>query len=76
MAKMTSRKRKALPKSSFVYPATRSYPIDTKARAKSALRLGAKRTTKGSISTIKAKVYKRYPSLKPSAKAGTRKRKG
>lgn len=65
---ITARKRKSLPRSAFVYPAKRKYPIDTKQRARSALRLGAKRNTYGSAATIRRKVYKRYPSLKPGAK--------
>ena len=41
-----------------------SYPINTLARAKSALKLAHNAPDPGGI---KAKVYKKYPSLKPSA---------
>lgn len=61
---MRAAKRRSLPKSAFVYPAKRAYPIDTKKRARAALSYGARRDTFGSIRTIRAKVYKRYPSLK------------
>lgn len=61
---LSARRRKALPKSAFVYPAQRKYPIDTKARARAAMSYGARKDTFGAASTIRAKVYKRYPSLK------------
>lgn len=73
MAKLSAKRRKRLPKSSFVYPGQRKYPIHDKPHAKAALRMGARRDTYGSISTIKAKVYKRYPSLKPNKKRKRRK---
>jgi hypothetical protein len=65
---MKAKKRKSLPRSSFVYPKQRKYPIDTKKRAKAALSYGARKDTSGSIKTIRAKVYKRYPSLKKKKK--------
>lgn len=42
-----------------------TYPINTKARAKSALKLAHNAPKPGGI---KRKVYKEYPSLKPKAK--------
>lgn len=65
------RKRKkgpypGLPASSFVYPRQRKYPINTKKRAKAALSYGARGDTFGNPSTIRSKVYKRYPSLRKS----------
>jgi len=65
VGKLRRKKRDKLPKSSFVYPKQRKYPIHDKAHARAALRLGAQKRTSGSIKYIKAKVYKRYPSLKP-----------
>ena len=64
MAKLSSKRRKRLPKRSFVYPKQRKYPIHDKTHARAALRLGAQKRTFGSIKTIRARVYKRYPSLK------------
>ena len=66
MAKISAKKRRSLPRSSFVYPKQRRYPIHDKAHARSALQMGARSDTFGSIKTIKAKVYKRYPSLRPT----------
>lgn len=65
---MRAKKRKSLPRSAFVYPKKRKYPIDTKKRAKAALSYGARKDTFGSAKTIRAKVYKRYPSLRKSKK--------
>lgn len=70
---MKASKRKSLPRSSFVYPKQRKYPIDTKKRARAALSYGARSDTFGNPNTIKSKVYKRYPSLKK--KGGKKKRK-
>lgn len=75
MARLTAKRRNKLPKSSFALPSKRKYPIDTKARARSALRFAARKDTEGSFSTVSRKVYKRYPSLKPKGK-GSRKGKG
>jgi len=36
MAKLTTKARKALPKSEFALPSERKYPVDTKARAANA----------------------------------------
>lgn len=64
MVALSARRRKALSASAFVYPKQRKYPIDTKARARAALSYGARKTTFGRAAVIRAKVYKRYPSLK------------
>lgn len=53
-----------LPASSFVYKKKRKYPINTKARARSALSRAAQRGTYGSTSTVRRAVLKRYPSLR------------
>jgi hypothetical protein len=67
MAKLSAAQRKKLPASAFVYPGDRSYPINDEAHARAALRLGARKGTKGSISKIRAKIKKRYPHLMSSA---------
>ena len=40
---ISAKKRKSLKKSQFAYPRTRSYPIDTKARARNALSRAAQK---------------------------------
>lgn len=57
-------KRRRLKKSQFALPSKRKYPIDTKKRAKAALSYAARKNTEGAYSTIRAKVLKKYPSLK------------
>jgi len=65
---MKARKRNSLPRSAFVYPSKRKYPIDTKKRAKAALSYGARKDTFGSARYIRSKVLKRYPSLRRKGK--------
>lgn len=60
-------KRTALPKTAFAIPSKRLYPINTKKRARAALAYAARPTTRGSYSTVRKAVLKRYPSLKASA---------
>ena len=77
---ISARKRKSLPRSAFVYPKTRSYPIDTKKRARNALARSAQRNTRGSYSTVAKAVRKRYGSSiavggKKAARRGGGKRK-
>jgi hypothetical protein len=59
--------RAKLPKSAFAIPSKRLYPINTKKRARAALAYAARPTTRGSYSTVRKAVLKRYPSLKASA---------
>lgn len=68
-------KRNKLPKSAFALPSKRKYPIDTKKRAKAALSYAARSDTEGSYSTIRARVLKRYPSLRKTKKGRRKKRK-
>lgn len=64
MARLSSKRRRRLPKSSFALPSQRKYPIDTKRRAVAALAYSKRKNTAGSYSTVRAKVIRRYPSLK------------
>lgn len=66
---MKAKRRKALPSSAFAIPSKRLYPINTKARARAALAYSARPSTRGSYSTVRKAVVKRYPSLKASAGA-------
>lgn len=73
MAPLTSKQRKALPKSAFAYPAKRKYPVPTKAQAKkagisekqrlgilrNALSRGAQKGTSGSYAGVAKKVKAR-----------------
>lgn len=68
---MASRKRSTLPSSAFAIPSKRLYPINTKSRAKAAMAYAARPSTRGSYSTVRKAVLKRYPSLKGSAAKGS-----
>lgn len=57
---MKASQRKKLPKSSFAYPSTRSYPIDTLARARNALARAAQSNTKGTYEHVARAVRKRW----------------
>lgn len=61
---ISAKERKRLPKSAFVYPSRRAYPINTKKRAISALGRAKNPRTKGNYNTVRAAVLKRYPSLR------------
>jgi hypothetical protein len=74
MSKLPAKKRNRLKKSSFALPSKRKYPINDIAHAKAALRFAKRKDTEGAFSTIAAKVYKKYPSLKPSNKKKRRKK--
>lgn len=70
---MRAKTRRALPRSAFVYPRQRKYPINTKKRARAALSYGARKDTFGNPAKIRGAVYRRYPSLRPkSGKRGRR----
>ena len=72
---ISAKKRKSLPKSAFAYPRTRSYPIDTKARARNALSRAAQSGTKGSYAHVAKAVRKRWGSaIKSVARKRKRKR--
>ena len=67
---MKAAKRKSLRKSDFVYPpgsriggSQGRYPIDTKKRARAALRYSARADTAGTYKTVSNKVYQALPQL-------------
>jgi hypothetical protein len=60
MAALTTKRRHALPRSAFAYPKTRSYPIDSKARARNALARAAQSHTKGTYAHVAAAVRRRW----------------
>lgn len=61
MSKLSYKRRKKLPKSSFALPSKRKYPLIDKSHARNAL---ARSAGKPEEKTVRAAVYKRYPSLK------------
>ena len=67
MAKLTGRQRRRLPKSAFALPSKRKFPIHDKAHARNALSRASTQKP-GTARYIRAKVYKRYPSLRPKKK--------
>jgi hypothetical protein len=67
MAKLTSRKRNSLKKSSFALPGKRAYPIHDRSHASNALARVSQHGTASQKATVRAKVCRRYPSL-PSCK--------
>jgi hypothetical protein len=62
MAKLTSKARKELPKTSFVFPATRKFPLPDASHARNALsRAGAKG---GAVeSKVRAAVHAKFPGI-------------
>jgi hypothetical protein len=50
MAELTTKRRKALPKSEFALPSERKYPVDTKARAANAKARATQEVAKGKLS--------------------------
>ncbi len=63
MAKLSSKKRKSLPKTSFALPGKRKYPVDTKARARNALARVQQHGSPAEKKAVRAKVKARYPSI-------------
>lgn len=72
---ISSKRRKQLPKTAFAIPSRRAYPIDTPARARAALAYAARPSTRGSYSTVRKAVAKRYGKNHPILQA-SRKRAG
>ena len=57
---LSARARAKLPASSFAYPRTRSFPIDTQKRARNALARAAQKGTKGSYSHVAKAVRRKW----------------
>jgi hypothetical protein len=66
MAQLKAARRNRLPASAFAYPKTRSYPIDTKARARNALARAAQSGTKGTYQHVARAVRRRYGNAIPT----------
>jgi hypothetical protein len=67
---ITARRRNALPKSAFAYPARRAFPIDTPARARNALARAAQDQTRGTYrhvaKAVRAKWGDRVATVGPT----------
>ncbi len=75
MAKLTYQARKKLPASDFVFPKTKSYPIEDEAHARAALQdvAGARSGKPSSASKqakVRAAVHRRYPNIGRGRKSG------
>ena len=70
MAKLSSKRRNNLPRSAFVYPNQRRYPIHDIKHARAALSQSARKDTFGSAAKVRRAVLKKYPSLKKSNRGG------
>lgn len=57
---MKAKARRRLPSSAFAYPKSRKYPIDTKARARSALARAASSRNSGSYAHVARAVRARH----------------
>ncbi|MDR3777018.1 MAG: hypothetical protein P4K97_08985 [Terracidiphilus sp.] len=60
MTKLTQTARKELPKSAFVYPKTRRYPIEDAAHARDAL---ARSSGKPAHAAVVAAVKQKFPEI-------------
>lgn len=61
--KMTAKKRRSLPKSSFGVPSRRAYPLDTPARARNALARVSQFGSSKEKAQVRRKVKRKYPSI-------------
>ena len=68
--------RKAMSKSSFALPGRRAYRMDDLPHARNALARAAQNESKATQKTIRARVTKKWPSLKKSGTGRRRKKKG
>ena len=64
MAKLTSKKRKALPDSACVYPGERKYPINDIAHARNALARVSQHGSAAEKRRVRAAVHSKFSSLK------------
>lgn len=69
MAKLSAKKRNRMKSKSFALPGKRAYPIPDKAHARNALARVAQHGTPAEKAQVRAKVTKKFPSLKKSKKA-------
>lgn len=63
MAKLTSKQRKALPKSAFAEPVKRAYPIQDASHARNALARVSQFGTPAEKAKVRSAVHERYPDM-------------
>jgi len=66
--KMTAKRRRNLPKSSFGVPSKRKYPLDTRGRARNALARVAQHGTTSEKTQVRRAVKRKYPTIAAGAK--------
>lgn len=66
MAKLSAKKRNKMKSKTFALPGKRKYPIPDKAHARNALARVAQHGTPAEKKAVRAKVTKKFPSLKKS----------
>jgi len=64
MGKLTAKGRKRIKGSNFALPGARKYPIHDLSPARNALARVAQHGSASQKATVRAKVYRKYPSLK------------
>jgi hypothetical protein len=73
--KLTSRRRRKLPKSKFALPGSRKYPIDTPGRAANAKARATQQYKKGRISaSTKARIHAKANRVLRKKRGGKRRR--
>lgn len=75
MARLSSRRRRKLPKKSFALPGKRKYPIDTKKRARNALARVSQHGSPSQKRRVRAAVKRKYPSIGKKKSGGRRRKK-
>lgn len=63
MAKLTSKKRSALPTSDFAEPGSRSYPIHDESHARNALSRVSQYGTSSEKAQVRAAVHRKFPGI-------------
>ncbi len=63
MARLTAEERGDLRSSSFVFPKSRSYPINDRSHARAALSMVAAHGTPSEQARVRAAVKKKYPGI-------------
>lgn len=72
LSTLTSKERKALPKSSFVYPSEERYPVHDIAHARNALARVAQNGSPEEQAKVRSTVYRLYPELKKNKETSTK----
>lgn len=76
MAKLTTKKRKALKSSEFGLPGERKYPMNNKSHAKNAKARASQQVKKGNLSSAeKAKIDRKADRILGKSKSTARKKK-